>query len=301
MSKQKVLNLTPKFNPYGISPEDCLSWSVDKFPGGELHFKLLSELERDTDVMIISRITSWEDMGLLLSAYDALLRTGMVDKMRCFVPYFPGARQDLVEEGSGEALSVKVYADLFNDVLEHVDEVSIFDAHSNVTPAVLEACCNHNNHAFIRHVLGDILTYHEQEENTLIHIVSPDAGAEKKIDKLLPEVEGIGYHLSPVYCSKQRDRDSGKLSGFKVHGGDLEGQPCLIVDDICDGGGTFLGIAEKLKEKNAGKLYLAVSHGIFSKGFHQGLGTTFENIYCTDSFDVDDPRFVTVIPFEEFL
>jgi len=57
----------------------------------------------------------------------------------------------------------------------------------------------------------------------------------------------------------------------------------LIVDDICDGGGTFLGLAEELKECNSGDLYLAVSHGIFSKG-SQTLLDNFKSIYSTDSF-----------------
>ena len=57
----------------------------------------------------------------------------------------------------------------------------------------------------------------------------------------------------------------------------------LIVDDICDGGGTFLGLAQELKAKNAGNLYLAVSHGIFSRGF-EDLEKVFTKIYTTDSF-----------------
>ena len=57
---------------------------------------------------------------------------------------------------------------------------------------------------------------------------------------------------------------------------------CLIVDHICDGGGTFIGLAEELKKKNAGKLFLAVSHGIFNKGFDDLK--CFDGIFTTDSF-----------------
>jgi len=64
------------------------------------------------------------------------------------------------------------------------------------------------------------------------------------------------------------------------------------VDDICDGGGTFLGLATALKEKNAGKLSLIVSHGIFSKGFEE-LNKSFDTVFTTNSFrDIEEEKVV---------
>lgn len=53
---------------------------------------------------------------------------------------------------------------------------------------------------------------------------------------------------------------------------------------LCDGGGTFIGVAEELKKHNCGKLFLFVTHGIFSRGFEE-LNKYFEKIYCTNSFN----------------
>jgi ribose-phosphate pyrophosphokinase len=77
------------------------------------------------------------------------------------------------------------------------------------------------------------------------------------------------------------------LEGFRVYEDDLQGKDCLIVDDICDGGGTFIGLAKELKKHNAGNLYLSVSHGIFSKGLKE-LNQYFTNIFTTDSFKTID-------------
>ena len=94
--------------------------------------------------------------------------------------------------------------------------------------------------------------------------------------------------------SKQRDVKTGKLKAFKVYADDLRGRDCIIVDDICDGGGTFMGLAEELKQKGAGKLYLAVSHGIFNRGFEE-LNKVFEKIYTTDSFrDIEEEGVVQI-------
>jgi ribose-phosphate pyrophosphokinase len=73
-----------------------------------------------------------------------------------------------------------------------------------------------------------------------------------------------------------------------------------MVDDICDGGGTFLGLAEELKSKNAGKLFLAVSHGIFSKGISK-LSSMFENIFTTDSIKSMDESEITQIDLNKIL
>jgi ribose-phosphate pyrophosphokinase len=103
-----------------------------------------------------------------------------------------------------------------------------------------------------------------------------------------------------VECSKSRDVKTGKLTGFKVYAEDLEGKDCLIVDDICDGGGTFIGLAGELKKKNAGNLYLAVTHGIFSKGFEE-LEKCFDKIFTTDSFKEINHNCLTQIKIDNRL
>ena len=101
--------------------------------------------------------------------------------------------------------------------------------------------------------------------------------ARKKIHKLAQflKIENV------VECMKERDVKTGALLSFKTTVTDLSGQTCFIVDDICDGGGTFAGTAKMLKEKGAVKVVLIVSHGIFSKG---SIIDSVDEIYTTDSF-----------------
>lgn len=258
------LNLDPGFQPYLDGTE--ISFNAFTFPGGEPHIKITSPIPPGTAVAITHRVRTFQDMGLILMATDALRRMG-VSEISLFLPYFPAARQDRVMV-PGEPLSVKVYADLLNSL--NLREVIVFDPHSEVTPAVLHQCRVITNHAFIREVVG--LTGGD------LCLVSPDGGALKKIYQLSTSLDG----MEVVECGKSRDVKTGKLKGFKVYADDLGGKDCLIVDDICDGGATFIGLAEALKQKNAGKLYLAVSHGIFSKGT-EALLPHFEQIFATDS------------------
>ena len=273
----KVLNLDQSFKPLSF-PE--VEFETFTFAGGEPHIKI--ENTNSTDVVITHRIKSFNDVGMLLVAADALRRLG-VKNLHLILPYFPAARQDRLMI-PGEPLSVKVYADLIN--AQNFTSVSVFDPHSEVTPALLNNCISIQNYQFIEEVVNQI--------GKEVLFVSPDGGALKKIYK----VAGNVGQAEVIECSKRRDVKTGKLSGFHVYTDDLQGKDCLIIDDICDGGGTFVGIAEALKAKNAGNLYLAVSHGLFTKGFNH-LTPYFDKIFTTNSFKDFDQEEVTQVTFSQ--
>lgn len=270
-----ILNLDQNFRPFSDKKE--IEFQSFIFSGGEPHIKIKPDFDVSETVTITHRINSFNDFGLLLLAVDALKRMD-VKLINVFIPYFPAARQDRVMI-AGEPLSVKVYADILNSL--KLNKITVFDAHSEVTSALLDNCEVIPNHDFIAQVLKKI--------GNDVKLISPDGGALKKIYKVSEYLGGIDV----VECSKSRDVKTGKLSGFKVYDDDLQGIDCLIVDDICDGGGTFIGLAEELKKKNAGKLYLAVSHGIFNKGFESMKA--FEKIFTTDSFREFDEEIVEVL------
>lgn len=257
------LNLDPHFKP--IEGQE-VPFDSFVFSGGEPHIRL-GKFDTSQAVYITHRIQSFNDVGLLLVAVDALQRIG-VSTIHLILPYFPAARQDRVMV-AGESLSVKVMANLINNL--NLASVTILDPHSDVTPALLNNCISISNYSFISKVLSNLPEH--------FILISPDAGASKKIYKLASKL-----NLPNVLeCGKKRNVATGALTGFSVPVDNLGNKPCLIVDDICDGGGTFLGLGEELKKKQAGDLYLAVSHGIFSKGLSQ-LSNRYKHIFSTDSF-----------------
>lgn len=274
-----ILNLDPRFLP--IDDNSKIDFQSFVFSGGEPHIKITSGFDTSETITVTHRVNSFQDLGFFCLAIDALRRMG-VEKINAFIPYFPAARQDRVMV-AGEPLSVKVYADIINGL--NLNKIQVFDPHSEVTPALLNNCEVMSNHEFIKQVVSRI--------GNDVFLISPDGGALKKIYKVSEFLGGVEV----VECSKSRDVKTGKLSGFKVYSENLEGINCLIVDDICDGGGTFIGLAEELKRKNAGKLYLAVSHGIFSKGFEKL--DVFEKIFTTNSFSDIEEKKVEVIKLKE--
>ncbi len=223
---------------------------LKKFAGGENHVKFLTAFSEDDKVRINTRLNSSDDVMNLCLAVDAL-RNMNIKHIEAFIPYIPYARQDRVMV-SGEPLSIKVFAKILNSL--NLDKVTVFDAHSDVSVALIDRCINIPNHQMVKHFLKEL----NLKDFVL---VSPDLGAYKKVDKLAQKVEYKGEIATGI---KVRDLATGQIIKSDVNANDLKGKACIVIDDICDGGRTFIELATALKAKNAGYLYFIASHGIFS-------------------------------------
>lgn len=244
------------------------------FPGGEIQVQIPGlPGVLDGHVSVLARLQSTDDVLRLLLTAEVLSRVQRGWK-RLVVPYFPYARQDRVMQ-HGEAFSLKVIAALINSL--GFDEVVTCDPHSDVTSALV--------HRIRTIPQVDLLVAHE-DIGRIIHsgvtIVSPDAGATKKALAVAGH-----YRLPLLTASKVRDVATGAVTHTEVNGGPARvGRDTLIVDDICDGGRTFIELAKVLREAGAQRVYLYVTHGIFSQGLGVFAGL-IDGIYTTDSFHSD--------------
>lgn len=261
----------------------CDFYDVDykhfTFNGGEEHVKILEPRDvAGEDVMIIYNIRKSKDIMTLLIMTDAVRRCSP-NSIELYIPYLPYARQDRVC-CPGEALSIKVFADLINS--QNYRAVTIVDPHSDVSTALINNVIVIEQHDIACRVIekGDI-------------IVSPDAGSLKKCYKL---AQITGNHV--IAAEKVRDVRTGEIIRTDIRCGDITGQNVIIIDDICDGGATFIALARELKKFNVGKIKLYVTHGIFSKGV-QVFEDIIDKIYTTNSFyeEVSNDK-IEVVPIE---
>lgn len=238
-------------------------------------------------IQIKSRLNNFEDLELIICSTKSLRNLG-VKEIHLYVPYFLGSRSDRkFEEGSNNYLK-DIICPIINSL--NFESITVLDPHSDI----LEACLNNyrkvSNLGLLQFAQFNIYERMSKEElHSKYILVSPDAGASKKIYKL---AEQIGYKGDIITCSKDRDKD-GKLTKTIVPAydtGPLIMKDYIIIDDICDGGATFINIAKELKKLyNCNHIYLIVTHGIFSKGFGE-LSQYFDGIYCTNSYsDIEPP------------
>uniref|UniRef100_A0AAU8GDS6 Ribose-phosphate pyrophosphokinase n=1 Tax=Salmonella phage vB_SEnST11_KE22 TaxID=3161173 RepID=A0AAU8GDS6_9CAUD len=234
-----------------IVPVDRLT-----FKGGEEQVKIaLSYAPKGSIgfVDITAKIKTSADVMALALLVDACSRLDNLHNHAEFIlhlPYIPYARQDRVVQ-PGEALSIKVFANIVNSL--GFDKVIVDDPHSDVSAALL-------NNVRIRHQHELAASYSDVLAGRDVTIIAPDAGARKKAQKVSEHLR-----LPLVEAGKVRDVKTNEITGTAVFG-DVTGRECVIVDDICDGGRTFIALAQALKEKGAKRVILYVTHGIFSFG-----------------------------------
>jgi ribose-phosphate pyrophosphokinase len=248
------------------------------FPGGEVGIKIDTDNHRfvadfqSLGGSVYSRIKSSEDFMKLVMVRDALYRICNHAQVELFLAYVPYGRQDRICDG-GEAFSLKAFAGILNSL--SFKRVYTFDPHSSVTEALIQRVKVVDLKTIFR---GSRELY--QRAFTGVTLVSPDAGANKKVSDL---AASLG-HPEFIRADKLRDLTNGKIKEMIVYADDLEKKDIMIVDDICDGGATFIALAQELKKKNAGRVILYVTHGIFSKGVQVLLENGIDEIWTTDSY-----------------
>lgn len=191
------------------------------------------------------------------------------------LPYVPGARQDRINRTGDWLYTAWSIADMINS--RNFGKVSILDPHSDVIYKYIKRI----------HVFPLSKVVENLDGSYYSGIIAPDKGAGERAGEV-----ATAMGLDVFYASKTRDVSTGKLSGFSVS---LPQGHYLVVDDICDGGGTFVGLGEKIVEQGA-TADLYVTHGIFAKGV-EGLRKFYKNIYTTDSLQKNHA--VVVVPVVE--
>lgn len=281
-----IINLDRQFTPFGQG----INYVSTIFPSGfEVNVRLPKIVGK---VLVTTRIKSSNDIMQLIITAGALRNIRTVTDVAVFMPYLPYARQDraMIEEGEvdgsqpfQEALSVKKFSEIMN--IQDFSMFMVLDPHSDISAAVLGNMVKISNHELVKKVL---------EGKSNFRIACPDAGAEKKIVKLC---QAIGYTDEVIMCEKVRDVKTGNLVSIKVNADDLNGMDVYTVDDICDGGGTYIMQGEELKKKNAGNRYLIVTHALLTKG-EDVLKAGVEHIYTTDSMKDRESDYVTQFKIE---
>ncbi len=262
---------------YNIELGSNVQYELIKFPGGELHVRLnestMQEIEKAEMIVLTARINDPQCLVETILLCDAIKQE--TDRaVTLILPYLPYGRADR-RFSSGDCFGVATFARLVNSA--NVLTVTL-DAHSAQGLTYFDRIKDLPSNQFIESAYTDFACGEPND----VTVLFPDKGARERY-------AAVGNRYAHVlHCSKERDLLTGKLHGFNVpEATDFQTKKVLIVDDICDGGGTFNGIADSLKDYGL-ELGLYVTHGIFSKGISE-LSRRFKKIYTTDSFRTSYP------------
>jgi len=181
---------------------------------------------------------------------DAMKRAS-AKRITAVIPYYGYSRQDK-KTLSREPISAKLVADLL--ATAGADRVVSVDLHSGQIQGFFDFPFDHLT---ALPLLEDY--FQEQLGLSDLVVVAPDTGRVKVAERLAGH---LNADLAFIYKRRSRT-EAHKLERLDLVG-EVEGRPCLIVDDMIDTGGTMVEGAKVLAREGAGAIYIGATHGLFS-------------------------------------
>lgn len=276
-----------------IYPLEDRGARVVRFPDGQLHVVLTEQYTGN--VRVVMPVRSPDELFVLAATLDALC-SGSVAGVDVVVPYLMGARSDRHMQYSVDGFPLDsrdlfvVLDTLAGPAMRHGTPMTfnLFDVHN---PDAVDQwgrdlprdtnihIANHTNEKLVRRLQETPF------QGAPLVCVIPDKGARAKA----VNYQGWAPQITRfVECDKTRDTTNGRITLEVTDPKACDGAHVVIIDDLCDGGGTFLAIAAQLPETVVSKT-LVVSHGIFSKGLAPLL-EVFDRIITTDSYATPEPN-----------
>lgn len=246
-------------------------FAINKYPDGT-SYAVTHPIQEFT-----FKINSYEDLWHLNQVINAQNNLGITPTV--IIPNLIDAQADR-RFADNHSSGLKLVCKFLNSMKA---DFKVFHPHN---PEVVEALLDRveiiDNRIFVQSVF-DYLTRKTNNVNSVydnLMLFSSDAGGFKPLIKLADKLNWRGE----VYgASKSRKYEDNKTKLIQViDRQDFQGKDILIIDDICVYGGTFVGLAKMLRERNCGKLYLAVSH-ITVENPNPELFSLFDEIFTTNS------------------
>ena len=248
-----------------------VEFDLFKFPDGEPHFKFINELDHKEEYLIKCRITSPEDLYVVLQVCDILTRYAVIYSIDIY--YLMSMRMDRVVSFN-ESFTLQL-------VMAQIMATSAFKVRVLCPHSLRTLKFSDRVSELYPELMKTVIRQHQSNST----ICAPDAGMAKKLDSI----------SDALLFEKQRDYSTNKISNYrlsyipnKVH------NTILVVDDLLDTGGTACKAYDILREKfpEAKINYFAI-HAVNINGIER-LSKVFDNVYITDSFNDWDLDFENV-------
>jgi len=259
-----------------VYPEKShIDYEIARFPDGHKHIKLKGDFNKHQKIDIICRICNADDLFILLQIKDILsvndVRTGRIIiyylfTMRCDRRFTIGEAHDL-------NIILTTLKDLFGD-----ETITLIDPHTNIHPRKLDL-----------HSTEYMITNFNYKD---YRICFPDEGAKNRLlDRFvdygdpLSDFNSYVHSKLPIICTKERfGKDNLTVTVNDVEKWEKKKlKNVLVVDDLCDGGLTFVKLAEELRRLSPKKLSIFITHAIQINGITE-LSKVYDEVFITDSY-----------------
>lgn len=244
-----------------------INYKIDNFPDGQRSVIILNprNLFQKVKILVVKSICNFADLELVCSTISALKT--LTNNFAFYAPYLIGARSDRKFETGGDFY----FRDVIEPILKSLD-CPIFSRNLHCESKVVISLSDMNLY------LSDLVDV----DNDCI--VYPDESAYSRLHRIYDTTN---------HCIFRKTRESGKITQDILNSDSLENlkkaKDVFIVDDLFDGGGSFVDLIDKIKnENNDAKITIYVTHFIGSdiKNLEK-LKKMNVRIITTNSYDFD--------------
>jgi ribose-phosphate pyrophosphokinase len=224
-----------------------------RFASSEIYFRS-QESVRGCDVFVVQTHAEPVNEAIMeqLVMIDAMKRAS-AKRITAVIPYYGYSRQD--KKGlAREPISAKLVADLLS--VAGADRVVSVDLHSGQIQGYFDFPFDHLT---ALPILSDYISKELGLYDGDLVVVAPDAGRIKTAERLREYL-----HADLAFLYKRRSRyEANKIEEMAVVG-EVDGRPCVLVDDMVDTAGTVAKGAAALAQQGAGPIYAAATHPVLS-------------------------------------
>lgn len=247
-----------KLNLINLEDSD-IKYTIFSFPDGEKQISIDSEIDRKQEIRVICRVTNAEELFILMQVNDILSRHGV--KWSLYITYLMSMRMDRVM-GFNRPFSLSIVGNILKNFSCY--DIDILEPHSKRVADLANS--------FSENFINTLNSKYFKD----VTMVYPDKGS-------IERYRGYFYKGTVIF-NKKRNLETGKIESFEIDKEWITSRNFVFIDDLCDGGGTFLGELEVLKEKYPDGIFtLIVCHAVNEQGLRKVLDK-FDRVIISNSY-----------------
>ena len=253
--------------------------SAYDFANGEI-FVRFEESVRGCDAFVLQSHTAPVNKQIMeqLIMVDALKRAS-AKRITVVAPFYGYARQDKKHRGR-EPITARLMADLYKAA--GADRLMVVDLHTSQIQGFFDGPVDH---LFALPMLANYVG--SKVDRTRLTIVSPDSGRVRVAERW-SELLG-GCPIAFIHKTRDPRVPNESVTGKVV--GEVEGQTCVVIDDMIDTAGTITKAVDALFAAGAKEVIVAATHAVFSGPAVDRLkASKVTEVVVTDSLPIDEDK-----------
>lgn len=263
-----------------LTEEICRHLSCDlgmanttRFSDGEFNFHI-QENVRGADVFIIQPTCPPTDRNLmeLLIMIDTFVRAS-AERVTAVIPYFGYARSDK-KDRPRVPIAAKLVANLITTAGAH--RIMTIDLHAAQIQGFFDIPVDHIYAAPV------MVKYFQDNPLEDLVVVAPDTGGAER-------ARAYAKRLDAGLALVDKRREKANVAEVMNVVGDVRDKNCLIIDDMCDTGGTICKVADAIYNAGAKRIFAGFTHAVLSGGAVENIRNShIEKVIVTNTIPLDE-------------